>query len=427
MIFDVSGNRIVFGMQWETSLSDPDVHAKARAVKSPYVWAHEKAFYYGVLNEADRKEKLSKPLYSGAIVLQHRYPDIQNVMLVLEIPGGGFIACGLHQGRPRNGCDAVVKDRAELDILLADFKKLCGGASFKIYGDAHVAGIVPLTMEAFITSVDGTAQLRRVKSALVNPLAFAGGATAVVLIVSYCINAYNEHRAAEAQRLAAEAQKSSQTLYDEELTARRKDVALPARAIAEMIAPVRGISPSIGGWPLGKAACSVTISKQVVCTYEFARRENSKATYQSFMTAAGKGFDSIEMAGNTITAVKGYSAMPFIEQGKAIDAARTRREETIEFGSALQLLSSMGKPKLEDHVPFALPPGANVGEMTTPPVGAAKWEFAGPVRSLRGLQQLPDYATITNVVISFTDKPAYELERSMAMATVSGTIFSKSN
>lgn len=429
MIFDVSGKRIVFGMLWETRLSEGDVHAKARAAKSPYVWTQEKAFYYGLLNESDRKEKLRKPLHSGAIVLQHRFPDIQNLMLVLEIPGpdGGFIACGLHQGRPRNGCDAVVKDRQELDALLAEFKALCGGDGFKLYGDAHVGGITPLSMEAFITSIDSTAQLRRVKSALVNPLAFAGGATVVAFAGWYALHTYNEYRAAEARRVAMAAQKSSQTIYEEELAARRKDSALPARTVTEILIPVRGLAPSYGGWPLTKAACNVTIDKQVVCTYDFTRREESKATYKSFIDAAGKTFDSIEMAGNTINAAKAYKAMPFIEQGRAIDAAKTRREETIEFGSSLQRLSSLGKFKIDEHTPFALPPTAALGELTSPPMGAAKWEFAGPVRSLKGLQDLPEYATISSVVITFTDKPAYELKQSMAMATVSGMIFSKPN
>jgi hypothetical protein len=427
MIFDVSGKRIVFGMLWETRLSEGDVHAKARAAKSPYVWAQEKAFYYGVLNDADRKEKLRKPLYSGAIVLQHRFQDVQNLMLALEIPGGGFIACGLHQGRPRNGCDVIVKDRAELDLLLADFKKLCGIASFKIYGDVKIPGIEPVSMEDIVNSIDTTSQLRRVKSALVNPLAFAAGATVVVAVASYGMHLYTGYRNAEAQRLAAAAQKSSQTVYDEELAARRKDAAIFARSVGDMLAPTLRLPASFGGWPLTKATCNVTIEKQVVCSYEYPRREDGPATYQTFLTAAGKTFDSVEMAGNTITAVKAYKAMPFIEQGKAIDGAKTKREETIEFGSTLQRLSSLGKTKLDDHAPFALPPAAVPGELTSPPLGVAKWEFVGPVRSLKRLSTLPDYATVSSVAVTFTDKPAYDPKQSMAMATVSGMIFSKPN
>lgn len=428
MIFDVSGKRIVFGMQWETRLSEGDVHAKARAAKSPYVWAQEKAFYYGVLNEGDRKGKLRTPLYAGAVVLQHRYPDEPNLMLVLEIPGdGGFIACGLHQGRPRNGCDVVVKDRAELDSLLVEFKKICGGSSFKLYGDVRIGGIEPASMADIVAAIDGTAQLRRVKSALVNPLAFAATGTAAVLVVSYGIHLYTQYRNAEAQRVAMAAQKSSQAMYNEELGARRKDAALYARSVAQMIAPVRGMSMSLGGWPLAKATCNVPIERQIVCTYDYTRREDSPATYKTFVDAAGKTFDGVEMAGNTIKATKAYKGMAFIDQGNAIDAAKIQRDETIEFGSELQRLAAFGKGKLEDPIPFALPPTAIAGELTSPPVGAAKWEFTGPVRSLQGLQSFPDYATISKVVITFTDKPAYGRKESMAMATVNGTIFSKPN
>jgi hypothetical protein len=119
--------------------------------------------------------------------------------------------------------------------------------------------------------------------------------------------------------------------------------------------------------------------------------------------------------------------MAFIEQGNAIDAAKTKRDEAIEFGSSLQRLSAVGKPKLEDHLPFALPPTAIAGELTSQPIGAARWEFTGPVRSLQGFQDFPAYATISKVVITFTDKPAYGRKESMAMATVNGTIFSKPN
>jgi len=427
MICDVSGKRIVFGMLWETRLSEGDVHAKARAAKSPYVWAQEKAFYYGVLNESDRKEKLRKPLYSGAIVLQHRFQEVPNLMLALEIPGGGFIACGLHQGRPRNGCDVIVQDRGELDLLLADFKKLCGNASFKIYGDVRIPGIEPLSMEDIVDSIETAAQLRRVKSALVNPLAFAAGATVFIAVASYGIHLYSEYRTAEAQRLAAAAQRSSQTLYEEELAARRKDTALLARSVGEMLAPALRLPPSFGGWPLTKATCNVTTEKHVVCSYEYPRRDDSPATYKTFLAAAGTTFDSIEMAANTITAVKSYTAMPFIEQGKAIDGAKTKREETIEFGSTLQRLSNLGREKLGEHAPFALPPAAIVGELTSPPIGVAKWEFTGPVRGLKRFNTLPDYATVSNVVVIFTDKPSYEPKQSMAMATVNGLIFSQPN
>ncbi|MFC5550207.1 type 4b pilus protein PilO2 [Massilia aerilata] len=427
MIFDVSGKRLVFGMQWEALLSEADVHRKARAAKSPYVWTQDKTFYYGVLKAVDREEKLRKPLYSGAIVLQHRYHDVPNLMLILEVPDGTFIACGLHQGRPRSGFDTIAPDREALDALLKAFKELCGAASFKIYGDAKVPGIEPATMADIVGSIDNTAQLRRVKSALVNPMAAVLVGSAVIAGGAYLVHMYNQYRTAEAQRLALAAQKSSQTLYTEELAARRNDAALPARAVAEILTPIRGLGLSMGGWPLGKATCNVAIEKQFVCTFEYSRHQESAATYKTFVDAAGKTFDSVEFAGDIIKATKQYKSSALVEQGKAIDAAKARRDETIEFGSELQRLAKFGKRKLEDHQPFAVPANAVVGELTTPPVGAANWEFAGPVRSLKGLASFPSYATISKIVVIFGDKPAYDLQQSMAMATVSGRIFSKPN
>jgi hypothetical protein len=427
MIYDVSGKRIVFGMVWETRLSDVDVHKKARAAKSPYLWTQDKAINYGLLNDADREEKLRKPLYSGAVVLQHRYPDVQNLMLVLAVPDGTFIACGLHQGRPRTAFDTIVPNKEALTSLLASFRTLCGGSSFKLYGDAGIPAIEHTTMADIIASADANAQLRRVKSALVNPLAATAGSVAVLAALGYGYHAFSQYRAAEAQRAALASQKSSQTLYAEELTARRNDAALPARSIFEAFSLVRAMTMSMGGWTLTKSTCNVSIEKQLVCTYAYKRGENRLATNRTFVAAAGKFFDNIEFSGDGITGTKQYKLGSLGTKAAAIDAAKSQREEAIEFGSELQRLSVFGKTQLKEAQPFAVPPTAVVAELSAPPVGAAEFTFDGPGRSLKGFASFPAYATVTKLEVIFDGKPAYELNKSMAMATVTGTIFSKPN
>jgi len=427
MIYEVSKKRIVFGMVWETRLSDVDVHKKARAAKSPYLWTQDKAINYGLLNDSDREEKLRQPLYAGAVVLQHRYPDVQNLMLVLTVPDGTFIACGLHQGRPRTAFDTIVPNKEALTSLLASFKTLCGGSSFKLYGDAGVPGIEHTTMADIIASADANAQLRRVKSALVNPLAATAGSVAVVAALGYGYHAFNQYRAAEAQRAALAAQKSSQTLYTEELAARRNDAALPARLAFEAFNLVRAMTISMGGWALTKSTCNVAIEKQLVCTHEYQRGGNSVATNKTFVAAASKFFDNIEFAGDKITGSKQYKLGSLGTKAAAIDAAKSQREEAIEFGSELQRLSVFGKTQLKEAQPFALPPAAVVAELSSPPVGAAEFTFVGPGRSLKGFASFPAYATVTKLEVIFDGKPAYELQKSMAMATVTGTIFSKPN
>lgn len=427
MIFDVSGKRIVFGMEWGALLSEADVHSLAREAKSPFVWTQDKAFYYGVLNAKDRQEKLKAPLYSGAIALQHRFHEVPNLMLALEVPDGTFIACGIHQSRPRSGFDMIVPDQAALEALIKKFKELCKGDSFKLIGDAKIPGIDRVTMADILESVDSTAQLRRVKSALVNPIAAILVGSAIVFGGGYLWHMYSNYRAAKAQRIAMAAQKSSQTLYAEELAARRNDAALLARSVGEILNPIRSAQPSLGGWPLSKTTCNVSIEKQFVCTFEYTRREQSAATYKTFVDAAGKNFDNVEFAGNVAKGTKQFKSPALVDQGKALDAAKTQRDETIEFGSELQRLAKFGKAKLDEHQPFAIPPNAVVGELTTPPLGAANWEFAGPVRSLKGFAGLPAYATISKVVVAFGDKAAYGLQESIGMATVSGRIFSKPN
>lgn len=427
MIFDVSGKRIVFGMEWGALLSEADVHKLAREAKSPFVWSQDKAFFYGVLNAKDRQEKLKAPIYSGAMALQHRFHEVPNLMLALEVPDGSFIACGIHQSRPRSGFDMVLPDQAALEALIKKFKELCKGDSFKLIGDAKVPGIERVTMADIVESVDNTAQLRRVKSALVNPIAAILVGSAIVVGGGYLWHMYSKYRAAEAQRIAMAAQKTSQTLYAEELAARRNDAALPAQSVAEILNPIRAMQPSLGGWPLSEAMCNVSIEKQFVCTFEYRRREDSSATYKSFVDAAGKAFDSTEFVGNLVKGTKQYKSPAFIIQGKVLDAAKGQRDETIEFGSELQRFAKFGKAKIEGYQPFAVPPNAIVGELTTPPFGAANWEFAGPVRSLKGFAAFPEYSTISKVVVVLGDKPAYGMQESIGMVTVTGRIFSKPN
>lgn len=426
MIIDVNGKRIVFEMQWHPRLSEGDVHRDARAAKSPFVWHADKAFYYGFLNENDSKETLKSPLYAGAVALMHRWQDVPNLVLVLEVPGGGFILCAIHQGRPKSGMDRIVETQVEVANVLADFKTVCGPQGFKLYGDVKLPGMEAFTMEDIVASLDSSSQLRRVKSALINPLAFIATGTVAVLAATYAYHTYAQYRAAEAQRKAMAAQKNSQQLYNEELTARRADSAVTASALPAVLAPVRALTLSLGGWQLQKVICNVPPEKQIVCTFEYSRGEKAGATYNTFVDAA-KAFDTVEFAGDVVKATKGYKSLPFVQQGKAIDAAKSQRDETVEFGSRLQRLSNMGKFRMEAHQPFAVPAAANLTELTGPPIGSAKWEFVGPLRSAKAFEDAPDYATVSQIVIAFSDKPAYEASQSMAMMTVSGKIFSKPN
>ena len=426
MIIDVNGKRIVFEMLWHPRLSEGDVHRDARAAKSPFLWHADKAFYYGVLNENDSKEKLKAPLYAGAVALMHRWQDVSNLVLVLEAPEVGFIVCAIHQGRPKSGMDRILATQVEVAEVLADFKSVCGSQGFKLYGDIKLPGMDLVTMEDIVASLDSSSQLRRVKSALINPLAFIATGTVVILGAAYAYHTYEHYRAVEAQKKAMAAQKNSQQLYNEELAARRADTTINASALSEMVNPIRELTLSIGGWNLQKVTCNVPAQKQIVCTFDYSRGNATSATYSSFVNTA-KDFDTIEFAGENINATKILKSFPFIEQGKAIDAAKSQRDETIEFGSKLQRLSSMGKSKVEPHTPYGVPPAANVAELTTPPIGSAKWEFAGPLRSAKEFRDTPEYATISKIVVNFSDKPAYEVGHSMAMMTVSGNIFSKPN
>ena len=435
MIIEVDGKRIAFGMQWRSRLSEGDVHGDARAAKSRYFWYADKAFYFGVLPESDAKVKLKAPLYAGAVALVHRYPDVQNLVMVLEIPkgkpdlpNGGYIVCGIHTSRPRNNFDEIVTTEDEVTELLKKFQHLCGAHSFKLYGDVHLGGIEPGSMEDVVKGIDQAAVLRKTKSAMVNPLAFASVGVIVIGAGIYGYNAYGNYKRAEAQKLAAAAQKNSQQIYTEELAARRLDGTVLARDVNVILTPLRAMTLSKGGWTLSKATCTLPPQKQMACAFDYARKAESKATYATFLAAAGaKEFDNVEFVGEAIKATKVLTGLAFSEHGKAIDAGKLQRDETVEFGSALQLIDRFGKTKREPFQPFAVPPTANVGELTSPPVMAAGWEFIGPFRNLTRFASFPPYATISQLAVTYTDKPAYEQAQSLAMVTVSGKIFSKPN
>jgi hypothetical protein len=433
MITIVNGKRIAFGLQWKSSLSEGDLHREARAAKARFFWNAEKAVYYGLMSEADSKLKPKGPIYSGAIALLHRFPDVPNFVMVLvvpegspELPKGGFIVCGIHHSRPRADFDTVVETQDEVTSLLKKFQHLCQSESFTLYGNARIGGIEAASMEDVLKGIDPTAAMRKTKSAVVNPLVFVGAAAVIIGATSYGYKAYSDHKKAEAQRLAAASQKNSQQLYDEEIAARRKDGVILARDVPAALSEVRSMDFTIRGWALEKVTCNFPPEKQMVCMVEYKLRQGSKGTYETFVAAA-PGLENLEFVGEKIKGTKVIKTAPFVDLGKAIDSARPQRDEVIEFASGLQRIRHLGEPKLMQFEPFGVPPGASVGELTTPPLTSASWTFGGPARNAKHLVTFPEYAIVSQFVMTFNDQPRYEAKQSIAMLTVQGKIYSKPN
>jgi hypothetical protein len=434
MIIEHNGKRIAFGVNWKSRLSEGNVHSDARAARSKFFWHGDKAVYFGTLPEDEIKKKQKSPLYAGAVALQHRYSDVPNLVMVLAVPtesngypDGGYIVCGIHQGRPRSGFDKVVRTEVEVSEMLKAFQDMCGHAVFELYGDVKISGIKAASLDDVFKGADQGALMRKTKSAFVNPLAVA---TVGIIVTGAVISGYSEYskyKRIEAQRIALAAQKNSQQLYDEELVDRRHDGAVLAKSISTLMAPLRAMDFGLGGWPLGKATCILPVEKMMKCSLEYQRPEGSRATYETFLAAAKQQFDNVEFAGGTIKAAKAFASMPFTEQGKAIEAAKTQRDAMIEFGSTLQRLERLGKQKRDEFQPFGIPPGANPSELTTPPITSANWEITTPFRNMKELAAFPDYATIAQIEVIYTDKPAYEPAMSLAMVKVTGKIFSKPN
>ncbi len=427
MIFVVNKKKLVFGMQWKVMLSAGQVHREARAAKSQHLWHAEKSFYYGLLGSADQKQTLKGSIHSGAIAFLHKFPDVANMVLVLEAPEGGYIVCGIHQGRPRDQCDVVVETEAGVKNLLVQFESLCGDAGFKLFGDVQLPGIREVSLEDIAAAVDSSTQLRKAKNAFVSPLALTLGAIVVVAAGSYGFNAYSKYRNAEQQKKNLAKQKTPQQLYDEELASRRGDIALSARSAVAMLPALRSMTMVLGGWKLAGAVCNAVPTKQVVCVFTYERTDDSRATYAAFNASAGKKFESVDFVGDKINATKAFKDIPFTTVGAAVDAGRDQKSEVVEFGSILQSLSNFGKHTRKEFTPFALPLGTNLAELTRPPVNVATWEFNGPLRSFSALSEFPAYATVNKIELTVTSSPRYEMSQSLAMIKLAGTNYSKSN
>lgn len=432
MIIEHNGKKLAFGLNWRSRVSEGDVHGDARAAKSKYFWYADNAVYFGTLPEGENKKGLRSPLYAGAVALLHRYPDVPNLAMVLQIPesnpdypDGAYIVCCVHQSRPHSGYDKVIASKEEVTETLIAFKTLCGSSGFEFYGDVQLSGITAATFDDLHSGADQTALMRKTKSAIINPLVACLSLAIVISAGAFGYNAYSNFKKAEAQRIALATQKNAQQRYDEELAARRLDATVLAKDMDKVLKPLRQMAFSLGGWPLRKSTCNLTSDRNMVCLFEYVRPERSKATYETFLAAAATQFDNVEFAGRVIKASKTHKAIPFTDLGTVIDAAKPQRGEIIEFVSILQRLERQGKHKRDEFEPIALPPGVTTGELTSPPVTAANWEFVSPLRNMKELTAFPGYATISQLTVTHTDQPAYEHDLSLVMVTATGKIFSK--
>jgi hypothetical protein len=430
VVIEVGGKRLVFGLEWKVLLGEGDVHRDARKIQAPYLWTAEKSPFVGFVHRPDRKQKLKEPMYAGAIALLNRYPDTPNVLFIAEVPDVGYVICGFHQRRPKEGFDLVLPltRTAKIGEILHTFGKICGDQDFLLYGNVgSILNISRASLEDLVKGADNGAQVRKVKSALINPAFAAVSITVVVAVGWWGIHTYTKYRDAERQRNAMAAQKNSQQLYTEELNARRSDAALPAKAITRALAPIGAMYSDLGGWGISHAECTVAVEKQLSCTFKFTRALTSSATNLSFAAAAKGMFDSVTYGQTETTATKAIKLPDFVVRGAVIDTGKTQDEENLEFGSALQRCSRIGKANVQPFQPYAVPAGVNIAELTSPPIGTAEWDWNAPFRAMKALADFPDYVTISKITIDFTRKPSYDMHQSMAMVTVAGNIFTKPN
>ncbi|MDO8728627.1 MAG: type 4b pilus protein PilO2 [bacterium] len=427
MILNIDGKNLVFGMRWKVLVSGGTANKDARASKSSFMWHADKAIYFGLLGEKEGKEKLKQPLFSGAVALAHMYHENPNILLVLPLPDEeGYVVCGIRQGRPRSGFDVIVEDELEVNRLVNEFSAICEQDSFVLLGQAHIDGISPLTFEEIASTCDTFSQLKKVSGIPFNPLMLLALMVAVGLVWGGG-NAYVKHRKLEQQRRALAAKKTAQQLYSESIEAKRGESALIASNLAPVSDWVRALPLWLGGWKLTTITCKTATDKTMKCDLNFARGKNPDATNQTFINTAGNLFDSVEFVdgARTIHATTSIKGLAFSNLGAAFDSSKKQRDEVLEFGSTLQFLSRFGEQQLQKSMPFGVPVGVNVAELSQAPIMSSAWEFNGPLRALELTSQFPKYVSVNQIVIVIKDAPDFQSTHSMVAIKVSGAVFSK--
>jgi hypothetical protein len=432
MIFNISGKNIAFGMQWKAILSKVNVHRVARIAKSPLFWQAEKAVYYGLLGSTDKKTKLKGPVYSGAAALIHAYHTAEgsaNILLILQMPDdGGFVVCGIHQGRPKDGCDVVVRSSEQVEAVIERFTAICGQSPFLLIGNVELAGISSISLEEFADDVEASAQLRKASNSNVLLPACAIAVVAAAYGASHFYGEFVKVRKKKLAAMASQFKKSSQQLYLEEIAARRLDAALPVDSVGPIVQWVRAQDLSGGGWRMKQISCKPAPPKQLACVFAFERGASPRASYKTFLDWAHERFDTVSFdeGSSGITATAQVKGLPFTTLGAVFDAAKAEREERIELGSRLQVAGEYAaKHTFGKFSPYGIAAGMEAGALAPPLFASADWSLDAPVRRLSEIGKLPPYLVLKSIDFTFTTTPGFLEKSSFAHFSAAGTTFAK--
>lgn len=430
MFIKVNGKTLVVGMKWSVMISDGSVAKAVRASKSTWYWNSGSSFSYGVLPKDEKVGKKDLPLYSAVIAFAAAHSE-GNALAILSVPDTeDYVVCGVYQGRPIDGYDLTVDSPEQVSQLITAFTDVCGENGFTLLGDVPVDSIVPYSLDRLADAATDYAQLKKVKSDLVNPVTILIGVAAIGFIGNLGWQQFAKYRQQEAARKLAASQKSAQQLYDDALARKREEVGFFASDAPLLMTQVLKLPVQVGGWNLEKVNCAVAQTKAFVCTMRFAKGKSLEVNNKTFLQeAAPLKFKSITYQSDlkTIEALSEITNLPFITLGKAIDASVSQKEELLHFGSHLQKLLPFGTPSLSDFTAIALPPGVQEGQLTALPMTSSTWKPSGPIRILELFTAFPKYAVLNSISVQIDKSPRYRFNESFITVAADGTVFAKPN
>lgn len=430
MFIKVNSKNLVFGMNWHVNISDGSISKAVRSKKSTWYWHSGVAFNYGTIPREEKVVKKDLPLYSAAIAFSAAHVE-GNVLAVITIPGTELFAiCCSYQGRPRDGFDLVASSPNEVAKVISDFVEQCAESSYTMMGDVPYADIIPFTIHQLADSVTEYAQIKKVKSELINPVTILLALVVIGFGVQMAWTEYVKYRRAEVARKMAATQKSAQQQYDEALALKRKEPAMLASAAPQVLAAILKLPPQVGGWNMQRASCKPSEGKILKCTLNYGRGAAFPINNKSFLS------ESMPLLFKTITykedlksidAVWMVPDMPFVTVGDVIDASLLPKDELLEFGSHLQKLIPFGSPSITRFAPIVLAVNVDQSKLINKPTQFAVWKPQGPVRILELFSAFPKYAKVDEFNFSFAKAPRYRFNESFATVALTGTVYAKPN
>lgn len=403
----IGENSIAFGMLW-------DRISGAKVARSAITKAAAKysAGSYVVLPAKDGRRSIGllpdtvgidrgaskKSASSAAALLALSYPNIDNAVFGVDLPGGKVGFMGFRGGVPLIGFDRVVSSDV-LDELISDFLKEfdeLSAPTVRFYGNADI--FPGRTVEDFDSDWFGGAAKKalaaaRVRRAKVPTVLLLG--LAVFAFMAFGAYQYYEHAQAAAMRKVKPVAQDPQMLYEKSANEYLSAATTGTITAGAMTDKINRLPMYHQGWKLDKARCTPD-----TCTLSWTNSDGG--TYESFASSPLPELPEYQttykegMTGlDTTFAVQGGAP-----QGFHMNELPKQDKFVLFFGSKAQEMREAGLTITLDKGAVVAIPTAPPG---TPPIteGALKekvvegtWRMSGDWAFYQALASLPGNMTV---------------------------------